>query len=84
LSLVYDVNLRGTTYFAHVAWVSLLQGNPSKDDRSLTIISSTAGVHCPASAPLYAVSQANMTPSIDSALSEPMSLIKYMSASLYS
>lgn len=58
-SLVYDVNIRGVTTFSHIASVYLRQGvtSPTDNDKSLTIVSSTAGVHVAHKTPLYGVSK---------------------------
>ncbi|GIZ44937.1 hypothetical protein CKM354_000812100 [Cercospora kikuchii] len=59
-SLVYDINVRGVTTFSHIASVYLRQGvtSPTNDDKSLTIVSSTAGIHVAHKTPLYGTSKA--------------------------
>ncbi|OQV04651.1 hypothetical protein CLAIMM_09504 [Cladophialophora immunda] len=42
-TIVLDVNLNGTLYFAQIAAVFLKQGQQSSEDKSLTLISSVAG-----------------------------------------
>jgi NAD(P)-dependent dehydrogenase (short-subunit alcohol dehydrogenase family) len=51
------VNLRGSFWFAHIAAVYLRQGDAARKNKSLTLVSSTAGILCPPNTPLYNVSQ---------------------------
>lgn len=53
---IIDVNLRGVIFFAHIAAVYLRQGDPSRRNKSLTMVSSTAGILCPPDTPFYNVS----------------------------
>ncbi|KIW77596.1 hypothetical protein Z517_10042 [Fonsecaea pedrosoi CBS 271.37] len=50
---IVDVNLRGVLFFAHIAAVYLRQGDSAHRNKSLTLVSSTAGILCPAETPLY-------------------------------
>lgn len=54
-SQIFDVNIRGTTMFAHLASVYLRQANQDVQDRSLTLVSSVAAIGGPSNFPLYAV-----------------------------
>ncbi|PPJ50279.1 hypothetical protein CBER1_04887 [Cercospora berteroae] len=59
-SRVYDVNVRGVTRFSHIASVYLRQGvkSSTNNDKSLTIVASTAGIHVAHKTPLYGTSKA--------------------------
>ncbi|KAI8931833.1 hypothetical protein NX059_011469 [Plenodomus lindquistii] len=59
-TLVYDINIRGTTYFSRIASVYLRQNRKSEDNKSLTLISSTAGLLSTPDIPLYSTTKSGI------------------------